>query len=189
MTLLPTGSQTVGPYFHIGFTHLNKNDLAPEGTPGVRIKICGKILDGNGAPIDDAVLEIWQADASGNFAHAPASDNHEAKQRFRGFGRIPTDKNGRFELTTIKPGRTPGPAESMQAPHISVTLFMRGLLKPLYIRMYFPDEPSNADDIILNSVDAPRRATLILRPVTDEENSFEWNVVVQGVGETVFFEI
>lgn len=189
MTLQPTGSQTVGPYFHIGFTHLNKSDLAPEGTPGVRIKIRGEILDGNGAAIDDAVLEVWQADGSGNFSQVPAQNKDEAKQRFHGFGRIPADAYGKFELTTVKPGRIPGPTNSMQAPHISVTLFMRGLLKPLHTRMYFPDEPSNADDVILNTVEASRRSTLVLQNVAGAANLYEWTVVVQGLGETVFFEI
>src|SRR5262249_1423144 len=106
---------------------------------------------------------------------------------FRGFGRVPTDERGAFRFTTVKPGRVPGPAGRRQAPHLLVTVFMRGLLRHLVTRMYFPDQPANADDLVLNLVPADRRATLIARAAG--VGVLEWDIVLQGRGETVFFDV
>ena len=105
---------------------------------------------------------------------------------FKGFGRIPTDARGAFRFSTIKPGRVPGPGGRLQAPHLVVSVFMRGLLKHLATRIYFPDEAGNAEDPILKLVPPARRSTLIARPRS--RGVLEWNIILQGKGETVFFD-
>jgi protocatechuate 3,4-dioxygenase alpha subunit len=193
MTPPPTGSQTVGPFFHLGVSFLTREHLEAQGITGEIVTIRGKVLDGDGNPVPDALLEIWQADASGQYLTEPPDQN---SPRFKGFGRVETDKSGSFSFTTIKPGRVPFADGSLQAPHIAVTLFSRGLLKPLWTRIYFPGEPSNAQDVVLNLVPPERRRTLIARQTnkngagTARENILEWNIVMQGSGdnETVFFD-
>ena len=182
-----TSSQTVGPYFSIGFSGLNSHDLAGPGVPGRRITIHGRILDGDGAPVPDAVLETWQADAQGKYAHP--EDNPQSADRvgFTGFGRIPTDKDGGFRFSTIMPGPVSGRDETMQAPHILVSVFMRGLLIRLVTRIYFPDDTFNDKDSVLSLVDTDRRPTLVAK-TTPTEDVFEWNVILQGENETVFFD-
>ena len=191
--LYPTTSQTVGPYLHIGLSGLNCADLSAglpdQGAPKVVIE--GRLIDGQGNPVPDGMIEIWQADARGVYRHpddpgyAGADD---ARSAFTGFGRLPTEPDGSFRFTTIKPGRVAGPGGSLQAPHLVVSLFMRGLLKHLSTRMYFPDEvQANAEDWILQQVPAARRATLVAQRV--ENGELRWEVVLQGKGETVFFDI
>lgn len=180
-----TASQTVGPYFSIGLTPLVTTEIAGADVPGERVVIQGRVLDGDAKPVDDALLEIWQADAAGNFA-TPAFDT---PPRFHGFGRVPTDNNGAFRFSTIKPGAVRGPAGWRQAPHLLVAVFMRGLLKHLTTRVYFPDEPANADDPVLQCVPAPRRATLVARRLSASPSVLEWNVCLQGADETVFFDV
>jgi len=178
MSLHATTSQTVGPYLHIGLTWLIIEKLAPAGVPGERVSIEGRVFDGDGKPVDDALLEIWQADSRGNYGG----------KRFRGFGRSATDANGAFRFHTIKPGRVPGPGGRMQAPHISVTVFMRGQLKHLVSRIYFPGDPANAKDPVLALVPEARRATLVAAKVPGKPGALRWNVHLQGRGETVFFD-
>jgi protocatechuate 3,4-dioxygenase alpha subunit len=189
-----TPSQTVGPFFSIGLERLATNaPWAPE-IPGERISISGRILDGDNQPVPDALLEIWQADASGNYAQPETSagqQNHpeaSANNSFPGFARIPTNDRGEFHFTTIKPGRVPGPQSTPQAPHLAITLFMRGLLKHLVTRLYFAGEPLNDRDHILNLVDPARRSTLIANPSAKNPATFEWNIHLQGPQETVFFD-
>jgi protocatechuate 3,4-dioxygenase alpha subunit len=190
MASRPTASQTVGPFFSLGLTYLNRNNIVPDGTPGEKIKIRGKILDGDRQPIPDAIIETWQADAAGKFAdESNLQTTNQDPQRFSGFARISTDENGTFELTTIKPGRLPSPGKGLQAPHISVTIFMRGLLKQLNTRIYFPDEPGNDDDLLLKSIEPPRRASLILRPTSGNSGVYQWDVLLQGPDETVFLDV
>jgi protocatechuate 3,4-dioxygenase alpha subunit len=186
-----TPSQTVGPYLRIGLEWLDDGDLikqaSPADIPGKRITITGTVVDGNGLVVPDAVLEFWQADANGAFPTLDA--DRKPVQAFRGFARICTDPDGSFTLKTIMPGATDGPNGHRQAPHIGVQVAMRGLLKPLYTRVYFPDAPANASDPLLNAVPAARRGTLIARATADD--TFTWNVVVQGIGEhveTAFFD-
>ncbi|CAB3791064.1 protocatechuate 3,4-dioxygenase subunit alpha [Pararobbsia alpina] len=186
-----TPSQTVGPYLRIGLEWLDDGDLIKQASaaeiPGRRITISGKVIDGNGILVPDAVLEFWQADANGAFPTLDAE--RKPTQAFRGFARICTDSNGGFTLKTIMPGATDGPNGQRQAPHIGVQVSMRGLLRPLYTRVYFPDTPANAGDPLLNAVPAARRGTLIANPTADD--TFTWNVVVQSVGayvETAFFD-
>ncbi len=177
MSLHATTSQTVGPYLHIGMTWLIIDKLAPRKVAGERISIAGRVIDGDGKPVTDALLEIWQADARGNYG----------KPGFRGFGRVATDAKGAFKFTTIKPGRVAGPGGQLQAPHIAVNIFMRGLLKQLVTRIYFADDPANAEDKVLELVPAQRRATLIARQV-GKRGALQWDVILQGRDETVFFD-
>ena len=188
MSLQTTSSQTVGPYLHIGLTWLVTDNLAGPGVSGQPITLGGRIVDGDGAPVTDALVEIWQANSHGRYAHPEDRGTAPLEPGFRGFGRVPTDADGAFRFTTIKPGRVPGPDGTLQAPHINVTLFMRGMLKHLVTRIYFPDEPANAQDPVLASVPAARRGTLIAQPVAGNAHALAWNVRLQGEGETVFFD-
>jgi protocatechuate 3,4-dioxygenase alpha subunit len=203
MSLQATTSQTVGPYFQIGLARFYVADLTVPGVSGEVIEITGRVFDGDGQAVPDGVIEIWQADAEGQYAHLEYSqergsiqendrqlkeDHREPRWQgpFRGFGRVPTEADGSFRLRTIKPGRVPAPDRTLQAPHIAVSVFTRGLLRRLVTRIYFPDEPSNAEDFVLKSVEAGRRHTLIAKKMRD--NQLEWNVVLQGIDETVFFD-
>jgi protocatechuate 3,4-dioxygenase alpha subunit len=177
MSLHATTSQTVGPYLHIGLTWLIIEDLASARVPGERVSIEGRVLDGDGEPVNDALLEIWQADSRGRYG----------TKSFRGFGRSATDANGMFRFRTIKPGPVAGPDGKVQAPHIAVNIFMRGQLKQLVSRIYFPGEPANAKDPVLALVPAQRRATLIAKK-PGKAGALAWNVILQGKDETVFFD-
>ena len=184
MSLRMTGSQTVGPYFKIGLAWLYRGDIGREVRGGERVRIRGRVLDGDGIPITDAVIEVWQADPQGRYATGPDGEAI-ADADFMGFGRVAVDAQGAFELRTVKPGKVQAANGQLQAPHLSVTVFMRGLLKPVHTRLYFPNEPANADDPVLKSVPAERRASLIAR--STRENTLEWDVHIQGDHETVFF--
>jgi protocatechuate 3,4-dioxygenase, alpha subunit len=189
MSLQATTSQTVGPYFSIGLTRLKKDNLAGPGVSGERVTISGRVLDGDGAGVPDAMLEIWQANSHGKYAHPEDAQNKKLEPAFQGYGRIPTDANGAFHFHTIKPGCVAGPDDKAQAPHIVVSVFMRGLLRRLVTRIYFPDESTNAGDFVLNLVEPARRGTLVARKLAGQEGNLEWNVILQGGEETVFFDI
>ncbi len=186
MSLLLTAAQTVGPFVSIGFEKAAVADVAPAGVAGERVVICGRIFDGDGQPVTDAVLETWQANAFGKYAHPDDTQEKLLDENFRGFGRVLADAQGGFRLSTVKPGQVAGPDGREQAPHITVTLFMRGLLKHLMTRVYFPLDPANIADPVLNRVPVERRATLIARKATD--GTLEWNIHLQGPQETVFFD-
>jgi protocatechuate 3,4-dioxygenase, alpha subunit len=186
--LAATSSQTVGPYFSIGLTRLNCGDLCTPQVSGERVSIEGRVLDADGQPVPDALLEIWQANAYGKYAHADDTQAKPLEPGFKGFGRVATDAAGRFGFRTIKPGSVPGPSGKMQAPHIVVSVFARGLLCRLVTRIYFPDEPSNAQDFALSKVEPARRPTLIARNFPDRPGTLEWNVILRGPEETVFFD-
>jgi protocatechuate 3,4-dioxygenase alpha subunit len=187
MGLPPTPSQTVGPYLAIGLTWLNTADLA-KGASGERITVSGQVWDGDGKPVPDAMLDIWQANADGKYAHPEDKQAKRLDPSFFGYGRIPTDRNGAFRFVTVKPGPVPGRGNSLQAPHIVVCLFMRGLLRHLFTRIYFADEPANAADPVMALVDDPaRRATLIAQK-TKTPGEYRWDVHMQGERETVFFD-
>src|SRR5215468_7881810 len=140
MSLYATTSQTVGPYLHIGMTWLIRENLVGPGVIGEPVTLQGRVVDGDGKPVGDALVEIWQANAHGKYAHPDDTQARPLEPGFNGFGRVFTDEEGRFRLTTIKPGPVPAPGGGMQAPHLNVTIFMRGLLKHLNTRMYFPGE-------------------------------------------------
>ncbi len=184
MSLRASTSQTIGPYLRIGLEWMVIEDLAPAGVAGERVRIEGRVLDGDGKPVNDAAVEIWQANSQGAYA-SPEDGRGAPEGTFRGYGRSLTDDAGAFGFRTIKPGRVPGADGSMQAPHLLVTVFMRGLLKQLVTRMYFPDDAANAADAVLALVPQARRATLIARR---KGEALEWNIVLQGKDETVFFE-
>lgn len=188
MSLQATTWQTVGPFFHIGLQWLFKDDLAGPGVAGERIVLVGRVLDADGQGVPDAMLELWQANAAGKYAHPEDTQEKALDKGFHGFGRVPTAEDGSFRFTTVKPGRVPGPADKLQAPHIVVSVFMRGLLKRLITRIYFPEEAANAEDYALNLVGPSRRATLVARKSGEREGVLEWNVVLQGPQETVFFD-
>ncbi|HTS24052.1 MAG TPA: protocatechuate 3,4-dioxygenase subunit alpha [Casimicrobiaceae bacterium] len=188
MSLLTTASQTVGPYVGIGFAALCVEELAPEGVSGERITLTGRVTDGDGKPVNDAAVEIWQANAAGKYAHPEDAQDKAVEARFRGYGRSLTRADGGFRFATIKPGCVPAPGGGLQAPHIAVTVFMRGLLRHLATRVYFPGDPANAEDPVLRLVPEERRATLIARPAGGK-GAFEWNIRLQGTDETVFFDL
>ncbi len=189
-----TPSQTVGPYLHIGLTQgaygareIFSATVAEAGMPGARIRIEGRILGGEGNIVPDALIEIWQADHQGRYAH-PADGRALSSNSFRGFGRCPTDKDGGFAFDTVKPGVVPGPGGTTQAPHINVGVLSRGLLKRLFTRIYFAGEPANAADPILALVPADRRDTLIAKADAAKPGLFRFDIRLQGGNETVFFD-
>jgi protocatechuate 3,4-dioxygenase alpha subunit len=189
MSLQTTTSQTVGPYFSIGLTRLQKNNLAGSGVSGEQVTISGRVLDGDGKPVPDAMLELWQANSHGKYAHPEDTQDKLLEPGFQGYGRVPVDENGKFILTTIKPGAVPGPDGKPQAPHIAVSVFARGLLRRLVTRIYFPDETANGSDFALNLVEPARRGTLIAKKTGGQGGALEWNVILHGDDETVFFDI
>jgi protocatechuate 3,4-dioxygenase alpha subunit len=174
-----TPYQTVGPFFDFGLAVPGCEVIADEATFGPRIAVEGTVFDGARQPVPDALLEIWQADASGQFARPP----------FRGYGRCATDGQGRFSFTTILPGRVAGPrdGDGLQAPHLLVGVLARGILTRLLTRIYFEHQPSNREDAILRLVPPDRRSTLVARIVAD--GRYRFDVVLQGDGETVFFDV
>jgi protocatechuate 3,4-dioxygenase alpha subunit len=194
--LVLTPAQTVGPFFSIGLGALCSAGPVAPGAEGERVSVAGRVLDGDGRPVDDALLELWQADARGRYpAPQPAGAPPPA---FTGFGRVATDREGAFRFTTLKPGPVPGPGGRLQAPHLAVTLFMRGLLRHLSTRLYFPDEAAaNAADPVLSAVPPERRTTLVARQAASEpgvpaaagERALRWDVRLQGPDETVFFDL
>jgi len=177
-------SQTIGPYLRIGLEWMVIEDMAAAGVAGERVRLEGRVVDADGKPVNDAAVEVWQANSHGRYAHPEDARDLPLENAFRGYGRSLTDEKGAFRFHTIKPGRVPGPDGKLQAPHLVITVFMRGLLKQLVTRMYFPDDPANADDPILKLVPPERRGTLIAR----KANVLEWNLVLQGRDETVFFD-
>jgi protocatechuate 3,4-dioxygenase, alpha subunit len=193
-TRYPTPSQTIGPFFAAGLGP-GWPDLAEGGEGGERIAVQGRVLDGDGRPVPDAMLEIWQADAKGQYpGPAPGTAAHprSGPPAFRGFGRTLTDPRGEYRFTTIKPGRVPGPGGALQAPHLNLTIFARGLLRHLTTRIYFADEPSNEADPILAAVADPaaRRTLLAARQGGPSTTApYRFDVILQGEGETAFFDI
>ena len=186
MSLRASTSQTIGPYLRIGLEWMQVEDMAPAGVPGERFSIEGTVVDADGKPVNDAAVEIWQADGQGRYPSPEDPQGRLAAAGFRGYGRSLTDDTGTFRFRSIKPGRVAGPDGKLQAPHLVVTIFMRGLLKQLVTRIYFPDDPANSDDPVLKLVPAERRATLVAKK--KGEGALAWNVVLQGRDETVFFD-
>ena len=178
----PTPSQTIGPFFHDALLNEDRSELVPPHHPRA-VRIDGTIYDGAGEPVPDAMVEIWQADEEGRYA-----DPTDNLKTFSGFGRSGTDADGRYSFVTIKPGPVPGHDGSLQAPHIVVSVFARGLLKRLITRIYFPDESeSNARDPVLSSIEDPEfRKTLV---ANDEGGLLRFDVHLQGDNQTAFFEL
>ena len=185
MTLGTTPSQTVGPFFAIGLPWPEGPFVVPEGSEGA-FWLRGRIFDGAGEPVPDALVETWQADPDGRFDHP--DDPRGASGGFRGFGRSPTDTDGEWAILTLKPGPVPGPDGAPQAPHIAVTVLARGLLNRVVTRIYFPDElEANATDPILAGLaDDPARSTLLAQRSVD---GYRFDVHLQGPDETLFFAV
>jgi protocatechuate 3,4-dioxygenase alpha subunit len=180
--------QTVGPFFQVLVGEVRGRDvLVTDATEGTRVIIAGTVYDGAGAIVPDALVEIWQADAHGRYRHPMDRRSGPRDGAFGGFGRVATDDGGRFVFETIKPGRVPGPEGRPQAPHVLVSLTGRGVLTRYITRLYFEDEPSNADDPILALVPPARRSTLIARRTGDK--AYQYDLRIQGSGETVFFDV
>jgi protocatechuate 3,4-dioxygenase alpha subunit len=188
MSLQTTSSQTVGPFHSIGLSWLATDNLVAPGVEGEPITIEGRVVDGDGMPVNDAVVEIWQANRHGRYPHPEDTGSASLEPAWHGFGRVATDNDGRFAFTTIKPGRVPAPGGGLQAPHINVTIFMRGMLRHLVTRIYFPGEAANDEDPVLQSVPAARRATLVAKADTGKPSALTFDVRLQGLDETVFFE-
>lgn len=206
--------QTVGPYFHYalpwkggadlvegkgdagarmdllpdGHYTLNPNDQPRGVAKGQVVTITGTVFDGDGVPIPDSFVELWQANAAGRY-DSPDDGREDVAldPDFIGFGRASTDADGVFTIRTVKPGRVPGPGNSLQAPHIAISVMARGIIKRMVSRIYFADEASNAEDPILDLVPAARRATLLAVPVG--EGRYRFDIRLQGEGETVFFDV
>jgi protocatechuate 3,4-dioxygenase alpha subunit len=189
--LIPTPSQTVGPFFHLGLARAEWADLSADNPAGERIAVEGRVIDGDGAPVPDAMIELWQANAAGRYNHPDdRQDDKPIDPHFRGFGRVATDAEGRFRVVTVKPGPVPGRGNALQAPHINIALFARGLLKHLYTRIYFADEAANASDPLLASIeDDSARRSLLARREGDGSAVYRFDIVLQGDNETAFLDI
>jgi protocatechuate 3,4-dioxygenase alpha subunit len=189
-TFPPTASQTVGPFFSPALLRedARRTTLIGPQTPGERIRIVGHVLDGDLQPIPDALVEIWQANAEGHYNHPSEEDAGLIDPTFTGFGRSGTDEDGRYWFETIKPGPVNFDDTRLQAPHISLTIFARGLLNHLMTRLYFESEPTNATDPILQRVPVERQQTLLARREQgDEHPTYRFDIILQGEGQTAFF--
>ena len=191
MTLPITPSQTVGPFLAIGLPWADGPFVVPEGTPGA-ITITGRVLDGAGDPVPDALVETWQADPDSRFDHAddPRGAVKSATPGFRGFGRSATDQNGQYRILTVRPGPLPCPAGGTEAPHLDVSVFARGLLDRVVTRIYFADESqANAADPVLSAIaELERRETLLAVP-NGQAGEFRFDIRLRGERETVFFDV
>jgi protocatechuate 3,4-dioxygenase alpha subunit len=182
-------SQTVGPFFHDALLDEDRSELiSPDHPEAIRIE--GAVYDGTGEPVSDAMVEIWQANGAGRY-NDPEDDREDLPldpEAFSGFGRSGTDADGRYSFVTVKPGLVPLPDGGMQAPHIMVSVFARGLLKRVVTRIYFPDEEeANANDPILSSIeDLDFRRTLVAH---GEGDALRFDIYLQGENQTVFFEL
>jgi protocatechuate 3,4-dioxygenase, alpha subunit len=210
-----TPGQTLGPFFHQGLLRTKNwfqvprvcedavdvinHVLVDERTPGKRLRLSGNVYDGQGEPVSDALIELWQADALGRYQHplqaslqpgGPVSGGPiDDGPAFRGFGRAATDPSGAFFFVTIKPGRVPGARGSVQAPHFNLIIGARGLARHAFTRVYFEDDAELAHDPVLSLVPAERRPTLIAAPVGTSTSDYRFDIHLQGENETVFFEI
>jgi len=191
MSLSPTPSQTVGPFFSFGLTteKCSVRRIAGPQAKGERVLLMCRVLDGDGVPVPDAMLEIWQADANGKYNHPDDTQHETADPACAGFGRMGTAEDGTCEFETIKPGRVPGTGGVLQAPHLSVAVFARGMLKQLYTRVYFAGDSANQEDAILALVPEDRRKSLMAHPEPSRPGIWCFDVHLQGAQETVFFDV
>ena len=190
MGLIPLASQTAGPFFHLGCTdHRSVASLVTEKTRGRRIRLICRVLDGAGAPVPDAMIEIWQADAEGNYPHPHDSQRKDSDPFFHGFGRLATDEHGVCVFETIKPGQVPANDGGLQASHINVSVFARGILKRLATRIYFAGDLELQNDPVLALVPSDRRDTLLARADNSRAGEWHFDIHLCGERETVFFDI
>ena len=198
--LVATGSQTIGPFFHVGPGATDRfGRMAEPGTRGEHIELRIRVLDGDGSPVPDAMIELWQADANGVYS-SPPSGAGASPPPFTGFGRLPADTDGWCTFETIRPGSVDKGAGGRQAPHVNVCLFARGLLRHLNTRIYFEDDPELSSDPLLSLVPPDRVPTLVARrPPADASTPsssggaaiarWEFVIRLQGENETVFFDV
>ena len=192
MSIGLTTSQTIGPFFHDSLLRedCRRNVLVGSATAGQHIRIEGRVYDGDGQPVPDAMVEIWQANAHGRYNHPLDQREAPLDPAFTGFGRTGTDESGTFWFETVKPGPVPFDRETDQAPHISVSVFARGMLNHAVTRLYFEDEAANDADPVLRRVPHARRSTLLARrEEVGSQTVYRWDIVIQGENETVFFNI
>lgn len=186
---VPTPSQTVGPFFQIELTtdeHCVRCIAGPN-VKGERVWITFRVLDGDGVPVNDAMLEIWQANANGKYNHPDDLQAKTVDEGWVGFGRLASGEDGRCVLETIKPGRVG--YDALQAPHLLVAVFARGMLKQLFTRVYFAGDSANDEDPILALVPAERQKTLLANPDAENPGHLAFDVRLQGEDETVFFDV
>ncbi|GAA4976637.1 protocatechuate 3,4-dioxygenase subunit alpha [Pseudonocardia tropica] len=195
MSLPLTPTQTVGPYLSLGLPWPDGPDVVPDGTPGA-VLISGTVVDGTGALVPDALVETWQADPDGRFDHPddPRGAATSTVEGFRGFGRCPTDDEGRWRIRTVLPGALPdgaspgSDARSVEAPHVNVSVFARGLLDRVVTRIYFPEHAeAHATDPLLAAVPETRRHTLVA--VAEGPGRYRFDIRLRGEGETVFLAL
>jgi protocatechuate 3,4-dioxygenase, alpha subunit len=180
-------SQTIGPFFH-GFLPVDGRLAGPEAK-GERIALSIRVVDGDGEPVSDAMVEIWQADAAGKYDHPDDPQEREPDPHFRGYGRLATDSDGVCVFETVRPGRVPGPNGTLQAPHVAVSILGRGLLYRLATRVYLASEAANQEDAVLASVPEHRRGTLLAQPHPGAPSVWSLEVRLSGESETVFFDV
>ena len=186
MTLPQTPSQTIGPFFAVALCWPDGPDVVPEGAPGA-VWLGGRVTDGAGEPVPDALVETWQADGAGRFAH-PYDPRGPATLAFGGFGRGPTDADGRWAVRTVKPGPLPTAEGGLEAPHLNVSVFARGLLNRVVTRVYFPDEAeANAADPLLASIPDPEARARLVAAADGDRLCFD--IRLQGAQETPFLAI
>jgi protocatechuate 3,4-dioxygenase, alpha subunit len=179
-----TPSQTVGPFFHYALPYDAGPRLVSDDAPGA-IRLAGVVLDGDGTPVPDALVEIWHADTDGKFCEQPGI--YDEPTGFRGFGRCATDGEGRYEFVTVKPAGVPTADGGAQAPHMGMTVFARGMLRQVVTRVYFDDESTaNGTDPLLQQVDPDRMGTLV---AARTEDGYRFDVRMQGDQETVFLDV
>jgi len=185
--LTATPSQTVGPFFHVGIAESTRlSCLFHEDTEGNRITLRIRVLDGDGAPVPDALIEVWQADADGNYVRPEQAAAALEPPGFCGFGRLATGADGVCTFETIHPGRVRDAEGRLQAPHVNVCLFARGLLRQVFTRIYFAGDDGLTDDVVLALVPEARRSTLVAH---GGEGRWSIDIRLQGEGETVFFDL
>lgn len=189
MTAVPSASQTVGPFFNFALTaDPSLGIVAGPEAEGERIRLKFRVVDGCGEPTPgDSLIEVWQADAQGRYRHPMDPLASQADPAVRGFGRLETAVDGTCVFETVKPGPISGGV--VQAPHVNVLVFARGLLKPLHTRVYFDGEMLNASDKVLSLVPDDRRATLLAKRLPEDAGSWFLEIRLQGDPETVFFDV
>lgn len=190
MDHVPVPSQTVGPFFHLGCTDRHcVASLVSAATKGERLhlKIC--VLDGDGVPVPDAMIEIWQANSEGKYNHPDDPQKSAVGPGFSGFGRLPTDDKGCCVFETVKPGQVAAHHGGMQASHVNISVFARGVLKRLPTRAYFSGDPALESDPVLALVPKERQETLLLRNSPDQLSKWYFEIRLCGENETVFFDI
>ena len=185
-----TPAQTIGPFFHDALMRDGVDDLDPEGLAGSPIVIEGTVRDGAGETVGDAMVEIWQSDGAGRYRHPADGRSSDVPSSFIGFGRVASADDGSFRVRTVMPGTVPGRDGTVQAPHLNVHVFARGLLDKLATRIYFAGHVANDADPVLASVPPERRNTLIATPDGQRQDAacFRFDIILQGENETVFFD-